>query len=85
MEKIGTREARACFFQLLRNLGGGKKYLITRRGKPVARLLPAAPEFKPPPESVIQALLNFRTKTPCHDIPLEDVRQAIDESHRQPV
>ena len=39
MQKIGVREAEAGFPQLLRNVRGGREYLITDQDKPVARLL----------------------------------------------
>ncbi len=40
-EEIGSFEAKVHLSELLRETEHGRSYLITRRGKPVARLLPA--------------------------------------------
>ena len=82
MQEIGAQEAKTRFPRLLRDVRGGREYLITDHGKPVARLLrvePRDPEPKPPPKDVIRDLLNFRTATPCSDITLDEVRQAMEE------
>jgi prevent-host-death family protein len=49
MEKtIGAFEAKTHFSQLLERAAQGKETVITRRGKAVARLVPAAPRTHDP-------------------------------------
>ena len=42
-ETIGAFEAKTQLARLLRDAGGGKTFIITRRGKPVAELCPLKP------------------------------------------
>ena len=42
VRKIGVREAKARLSQLLRDVERGREWTITARGRPVARLIPAA-------------------------------------------
>ncbi|MDD5308805.1 MAG: type II toxin-antitoxin system prevent-host-death family antitoxin [Deltaproteobacteria bacterium] len=51
--EIGAFEAKARLSELLRGVVRGRAYLITRRGKPVARLLPV----EEPVEDGLEALL----------------------------
>ena len=45
MTSIGYYEARTHFSELLDQVARGKQVLITRRGKPVAKLVPAGLSF----------------------------------------
>jgi len=40
--KAGIREAKARLSELLRDVQAGREWVITERGKPVARLVPAS-------------------------------------------
>jgi prevent-host-death family protein len=43
MESVGSFEAKTHLPQLLERVAQGEEFTITRHGKPVARLVPAAP------------------------------------------
>ncbi len=45
--KVGVREARARLSRLLRDVQRGKEWVITERGRPVARLIPVSPKDLP--------------------------------------
>jgi len=45
MRAVGAVEAKSRFGQLLDQVEHGEEVLITRRGRPVARLVAAAPSF----------------------------------------
>jgi prevent-host-death family protein len=45
MREIGAFEAKSKFGHLLDEVEHGEEIVITRRGKPVARLVPAEPGF----------------------------------------
>jgi len=45
MHTVGVFEAKNCLTALLNEVEEGREVLITRRGKPVARLVPAAAGF----------------------------------------
>ena len=42
MERIGTHEAKTRLSELLAKVRKGQEFLITNRGEPVAKLLPAS-------------------------------------------
>jgi len=42
VRKVGVREAKARLSQLLKDVEQGREWTITARGRPVARLVPAA-------------------------------------------
>lgn len=44
--QISLREANQNLSQLIKNVERGEEFIITRRGKPVARLVPVAAEHK---------------------------------------
>ena len=58
MESIGSFEAKTHLPQLLERVAKGEEITITRHGKPVARLVPAAP--KPDVRQVIAEMKAFR-------------------------
>lgn len=60
MTSLGATEAKACFSQLLRRVASGEEFMITRRGVPVARLLPAVPHKEADAELAIAALRELR-------------------------
>jgi len=53
MEQIGLHEAKTHLSEILTKVNEGNEYLITRRGIPIARLIPAE---KPSREAAKQAL-----------------------------
>jgi prevent-host-death family protein len=46
MREVSVREARENFRSLLDCVAGGEEILVVRRGKPIARLVPAVAEGK---------------------------------------
>jgi len=52
MIKIGSFDAKTHFSEIVQNVSRGKEYLVTKNGKPVARILP--PES--PHESLQQTI-----------------------------
>jgi prevent-host-death family protein len=60
MTEIGSFEAKTHLPQLLERVAKGEKILITKRGKPVAMLVPPIPETKPNPRQVIKKMLAYR-------------------------
>lgn len=60
MTSIGAFEAKTHFSQLLERVERGEEILITRRGKAVARLVPAA--AKQDPEAVMAVFRRLRER-----------------------
>src|SRR5689334_14208051 len=59
---ITLREANQAFARCVREVEAGEEYLITRNGRPVARLVPAAAEDRPRPLSPAQEAALARTR-----------------------
>jgi prevent-host-death family protein len=60
MESIDSFEAKTQLPQLLERVAQGEEFTITRHGKPVARLVPAAPaKPRPAVRQVIEELKAF--------------------------
>ena len=78
MKEVGAYEAKTRFSSILDAVEKGDRISITRRGRPVALLVPAQEE-KPQPASVIAALRALRKSVTLGDIPL---RQLIEEGRR---
>lgn len=69
MRRAGIREARQNLSELIDQVQKGQEILITDRGKPVARLVPArALSAKPFPD-----LSAFRQRMPVLDPPLSEI------------
>jgi prevent-host-death family protein len=60
MTSISFYEARTHFSELLNQVAQGKKILITRRGKPVAMLVPAPADGKSDVQEVIRQMKALR-------------------------
>lgn len=58
MKTVGSREARASWHSLLRRVTDGET--ITRRGVPVAMLVPLAPKRRGDIAELIKEMLEFR-------------------------
>ena len=59
MESVGSFEAKTHLPQLLERVAGGEEFLITKHGKPVARLVPADAKPRPDVRQVIAELKAF--------------------------
>ncbi len=60
MESVGASEAKAHLSRLLRRVAAGEEFTITRRGVPVATLVPVVAEQKPDVHAAIAALRQLR-------------------------
>jgi prevent-host-death family protein len=50
MNTIGAFEAKTHFSQVIANVENGEDYVVTRKGKPVAKIIPIPEETKDPRE-----------------------------------
>jgi prevent-host-death family protein len=81
MESVGSFAAKTHLAQLLERVAQGEEFMITRHGKPVARLVPAFPA-KPKPDlrQVIEELKAFsKGNTLSEGVTIRDL---IDEGRR---
>ena len=60
MADVGAFEAKTHFAQLLQRVERGEEITITRRGRPVARLVPVA--GRPEPEAVLATFRRLRER-----------------------
>lgn len=75
MKTVGTFEAKTHFSALLNEVERGETVVITRNGKPVARLLPARQDDQSP-DAAMQRILSRQVRV---GIP---IRELIDEGRR---
>jgi len=61
--EIGAFEAKTHLAELLRKAEAGEEVVITRRGKPVARLVQFRESDAPAREAVVRELRDFRKRT----------------------
>ena len=79
MEKVSAFEAKTHLSELLRETEKGRSFLICRRGKEVAQLLPPAdPEGKKGFQSVAAAFRKLRENIPGSI----NIRELIEEGRR---
>ncbi len=79
MKSVGTYEAKTHLPRLLSQVEKGASITITRRGKPIAELVPADAAEKKDVKQVIEEMLNYRDQ---HGPVLGDdltVRKMIEE------
>src|SRR5262249_29165393 len=62
MTTIGAYEAKTHLPQLLERVAKGEQIVITRRGKPVAMLVPPLPQEVPDPKKVIEQFKAYSKK-----------------------
>ena len=76
--EIGAFEAKTRLPELLRGTAEGRSYLITRRGKPVARLVPA----REPEEAYLLPILAELNAIRSRVEGAWDIRELIEEGRR---
>ena len=74
METVSVAATKAHLSELLTRIESGEEIVITRRGKPVARLSPIRQAKKP-----ISSLQEFRDQLPRQKIPASDVLRLLRE------
>jgi len=77
MESVSVAEAKAHLSQLLSRIEKGEEFVITRRGRPVARLK-AERTAKIP----VRSLAEFRTQIPRPETPATEVLAVLRENSR---
>jgi prevent-host-death family protein len=80
MRQIQASEARAQLSSLLDAVEHGETVVITRDGKPIARLVPEADRRQAEVEHVLAEIEEFRKTMPR--IPLEEILSARHEGHK---
>jgi prevent-host-death family protein len=75
--EIGTFEAKTRFSELIESVRNGAEIVVTKRGVPVARILPYASD-KPEMGTVLRRLDEIRGRS----IPGPSIRELIDEGRR---
>lgn len=59
-EKIGAFEAKTHFSQILEKIENGDEFIVTKRGKPVARIIPYEQNKPKPRKEVLEELREMR-------------------------
>jgi prevent-host-death family protein len=77
VEIVSVAAAKAHLSELLTRIERGEEIVITRRGKPVARLSPIQQAKRP-----ITSLQGFRDQLPRQKIPASDVLRLLREESR---
>ncbi len=80
METVGSFEAKTHLPQLLERVAHGEEFLITKHGKPVARLVPTT-TAKPKPDvrAAVEAMKQFRKGQTLGGL---SIREMIEEGRR---
>ena len=74
METIGSFDAKTNFSALLERVERGEQIVITRRGKPVARLVPIAKSAKGQVSEAMAKLLELRKGTTLGGLSWKELR-----------
>lgn len=79
MRSIGSDELKARLSKVLDAVERGQSVLVTRRGKPIARILPSLEPDQDRTHRAVQSLRNFkRTRLPAG----VSIRKLIEEGRR---
>jgi len=80
-QQVGTFEAKTHFSQLIEKVENGADFIITKRGKPVAKIIPFEQEKTMTYHEAIDALIEMR-KLYRGEPGSFNVREAIEEGRR---
>ena len=80
MKTVSAREANQAFSRLLSRAAGGEEIIITRRGRPVAKLVPAVDGDMEGKRSRAAARMMRRMRKGAH---LGQLRVSRDEMHER--
>ncbi len=76
MEEIGTHEAKTRLSELLAKVRQGEEFLITNRGQPVAKLIPALKQDKSQIRLAIKEIKEIQSRNRLDGLKIRDM---IDE------
>jgi len=80
METIGSLEAKTHFAEILERASKGETIVITRHGKPLAKLVPMPEDqTRMSVDEAVEGLLEFRKK---HPLPTGELLQWIREGRK---
>lgn len=82
MKTIQSTDAKAHLAQLLSDVERGETVIITRRGKPIARLVPSVDDEEERRRAAVAALREWRRQLPPSDITVEELLSARDEGRK---
>ena len=77
-QQIGAFEAKTHFSQIIEKVGQGEDFIVTKRGKPVAKIIPFKQEAKMTFKEAVEQLKEFR-KTYRGKPGSFNIREAIEE------
>jgi len=80
-QQIGTFEAKTHFSQIIERVENGADFVITKRGKPVAKIIPFEQEKKMTRKEAIEQLIEMR-KLYRGEPGSFNIREAIEEGRR---
>jgi prevent-host-death family protein len=80
-QQIGTFEAKTHFSQIIEKVEHGGDFVITKRGKPVAKLIPFQQETKMTWEEILAGFKEIR-KHYCGKHGSFNIREAIEEGRK---
>ena len=80
MRQVGSYEAKTHLPALLKEVEKGETIVITRRGVPIARLVPAEEVNRAEVREVIARMKEARARGP--KVSLEEILSSIHEGHR---
>ncbi len=78
MVEIGSFEAKTHFAEIVQKAFSGETYLITKNGKPVARILPPENNQKKAEEAIAR-ILEIRQK---YKLPQKEIQKLIKKGRR---
>jgi prevent-host-death family protein len=80
MREIQASEAKTHLLQLLDEIERGKSIIITRNGRPIARLIPEDSMRRQGKVEAVERLKALRATMPC--VPLDELVAMRHEGHR---
>lgn len=73
MEQIGTHEAKTRLSELLAKVRKGEEFLITNRGEPVAKLIPAFKQDKSQIHLAIKEIKEIQSRNRLDGLKIRDM------------
>lgn len=83
MRQIQSSEAKAKFSELLDAVEAGETIVISRHGKPVARIVPDADALATQGRRAVEALRRFREQMPRQSISVDEILEMRDEGRKR--